>query len=332
MQKYGILGINETEGEIMKRFLTTLLSVSMLLLLTACSNPEPSVTNTEMEVPEGYTVYPHNAHTIMYTKHVRNPPKTIFTKPKEATGVFGNMFKFVGEVVSVNIGDNYNDVILHTEDGYIKIIDLYSLLVKDSPSVETDELNERFSIPEVGENVCIYAEYSGGNSNVFGCPVAYIGGRPTVARMTSNSTQYINSLIYENYIAPKIEETENESTETSKKEFDPDMIAWLIDQSISEDLFEGHSVSYDGEFFNVNVWTDAFAERYENSTEIESLNEIKKSLISVTNALEGFARAGDFSGISDKIFVKMNVLDENDHSRTLLSIANSEIVYDILEE
>ena len=95
----------------MKRFLSTLLSVSMLLLLPACSKPEPSVTNTDMVVPEGYTVYPHNANTIMYTKHARNPPKTIFTKTKETTSVFGNLFKFVGEVVSVNIGDGYNDII-----------------------------------------------------------------------------------------------------------------------------------------------------------------------------------------------------------------------------
>lgn len=245
----------------MKKFLSAMLAAVMLLLLPACEKSKPVIESAD--VPEGYTVYPQNAHTIMYTRQARTPPKAIFTRPKEAVGVFGNMFKFVGEVVSVNIGDEYNEMVLHTNNGYVKIIDLYSLLINDSPAIATDELNERFSIPEVGEKACVYAEYSGGNSEVFGCPVAYIGGKPTVARMTSKETQYINYRIYKDYGIPEA---------IPLKDSEPEQES-VIDESEgneTDDIIEAEPQTY---ILNIN--TNKF--HYSSCNDVSSIKDENKS-------------------------------------------------------
>ena len=257
----------------MRRFLAVLLFVVMLLSLSACSKPEPTAENPD--VPEGYTVYPQNAHTIMYTKQARDPPKSIFTRPKEAIGILGNMFKFIGEVVSVNIGDEYNDMVIHTKNGYVKIIDLYSLLVNDAPGIETDKLNERFSIPKEGDKVCVYAEYSGGNREVFGCPVAYIGGKPTVARVTGRTTQYINSRIYKDYDIPEIVLLKEPEQETMPEmESDPVFdeiteVESLIEDDIVSDATE------ESQTYILNTNTNKF--HYSTCSDVSRIKEENKS-------------------------------------------------------
>lgn len=318
----------------MKRFLSGLLAAAMLLLLPACETSKPGTESAD--ALDGYTVYPHNAQTIMYIKQARNPPKSIFTKPKQAVGVFGNMFKFVGDVVSVNIGEEYNELVLHTSNGYIKIIDLYSLLTNGSPSIATDDLDERFSIPEVGEKACIYAEYSGGNSDVFGCPVAYIGGKPTVARMTEKSTKYINSKIYKDYIPKtptiKFQETKqdkNEKTIKNALNLDrADVVTFLENSFRDAGAFDGYNVNFENDVLTMDVWKNGGGAEIDDCENEKEIQELKEEFIIFSET------AQETVGLltTECSVLVMNLVDDRDTSRIILSTYNSEIVYDSIGE
>lgn len=297
----------------MRKVLSTLMAAALFALVPVyASEPVDTQRSVAVEDIAEYAVYPKNAQGIMHTNQVKNPPKSIFTNPERAVGVRGHVYKFCGDVISKEDNGKCNEIVMQTEDGNIKILDLYSMLVKDNLIVATDELNERFSFPDVGEQACIYAEYDGFKKD-FDSIVAYLGSKVTVSRSVSKPVQDINSVIY-GLDPPAIE---NDLDGLPHNE-----IAKSLNQSMkNNDVINGHEIVYKYGIIYVNIWKSGFASSYDSGQR----DTYRSDFISYADHAK--AQAVELAG-NNRPVVVANVLDERTNGRILLNIINSKIVYE----
>ena len=297
----------------MKKVFSALIAAAFFTLVPVyASEPVDTQRSVAVEATTEYAVYPKNAQGIMHTNQVKNPPKSIFTNPERAVGARGHVYKFCGDVISKEDNEKCNEIVMQTEDGNIRILDLYSMLVKDNQITATDELNERFSFPDIGERACIYAEYDGFSKD-FDSIVAYLGSKVTVSRLVSKPIQDINSTIYG---------LEPPTNENNLDGLPHNEIAESLNQSMkNNEVIDGHEIIYKYGIIYVNVWKRGFASSFDNGQR----DAYRSDFISYADRAK--AQAIELAGNNRPVVVS-NVLDERTNGMILLNIINSEIVYE----
>lgn len=172
----------------------------LFLMIPSCKKQEfKEPIKTETEVVETVKVCPENASGIMKINDIDTPPESIFNTPASENGKEGTVYKFCGEVVSYeSIKEkeaSFDAVVVQTDLGEIYIADFYSMMIKESPDFEVEEIKKRFALPQTGENVCVYAEYSG-YSSALDAPVAYLGNIDTIVRITAKAIEQKEAEIF----------------------------------------------------------------------------------------------------------------------------------------
>lgn len=186
----------------MRKLLITLFVVLPTLMFSACNGASDA---------EKAVVLPEKAEEIMRTDGVIEAPALLFAMSAQRNGLFGNVFKICGEVTSFEAANdtnkNCNAVIVNTKNGDMYVVDYYSSIIQENPKAANDEAAQQFALPEVGDNVCIYAEYTG-YSNTLGMPVSLLGGSEVLYKVLSRTCpdikqkDIIGSDLFENVYVP----------------------------------------------------------------------------------------------------------------------------------
>lgn len=312
----------------MRKLLFALITVLLIFPLASCNNANSGAASSGADSEsDDYIIYPQRASGIIRDiDKIRTPPASVFTTPASENGLDGTMYKFYGEVTSLeNTGagnENYDAVIVHTNSGDVFIIDLYSAMAAEAPEGASDELAERFSMPNVGERVCVYAEY-GGYSDTMNMPAAFLGGSEVLTRMFAAEIQKNSPGIP----SESEEQDETQEQKESSLAMPPEFLCTVLDNGLAND-FEGHSVTYKDGVMTVSVWSSGFAEAFENSTDTEKVAEVRNSFLSMGDAYQAFVN--DYG--QGEIKVVVNLLDDCDTNCILLSISDSAIIYDVTNE
>lgn len=174
----------------MKKLVSLLLAVCFVWMAgctTAEGEPEKSAaesgakSNIQTQEP---TIYPKNFDNFadVDISKITEPPEIIFTTPASENGFGGTMYKINGEVIKVVPNEYSEDVygyfVVKTDYGEIVVIDLTLFIIDNGGAgygLTKEDISKYFDIPEVGENVCVYAEYAG-FSDVYKKAAANYGG------------------------------------------------------------------------------------------------------------------------------------------------------------
>lgn len=193
----------------MKQIFAGTLVCALLLLLTACNDNSISheVTSSSAESPavtaaasgtmpppnsvdlpkpdslSDYPIYPKNADKFIPDfDQVPEPPESIFSSPASENGCGGTTYKIYGQVISFEEAapsNSYYDVItLQTDCGKMCISNLFDDMCILMPELNRDDLHDMFSLPQIGEWVCVYCEYQG-FSSVLDAPSSTLGNEDT---------------------------------------------------------------------------------------------------------------------------------------------------------
>ena len=176
----------------MRNLLKVVMIFVILSLLSACGSSKTE-TGESNDKEVNYIVYPKDALEIIPDiNNITPPPDSVFDTPASENGLEGVIYKFTGEVTSVEKANEENGnsdaVIVNTDQGDIYIADFYSVFINEMPEAANDEIREKVKLPNQGEFVCIYGEYTG-YSETLKIPVAFFCSHEIITEMLISSVE-----------------------------------------------------------------------------------------------------------------------------------------------
>ena len=175
-------------------------------------------------------------------------PSTIFVTPASENGLGGTLYKFEGEVTRIvsksDSPSGYGFFVLETEHGEMVIHDPVDMILKNNDfgeMINGADLRQYFKLPEVGEYVCVYAEYQG-YSDVYHAAVSTLGG-----------TEYTTKICA--HVAKKDQLTSTDDTQDDEPlKGDNELIALMddLDECVGDDEYIT-SITLNDRILNVAV-------------------------------------------------------------------------------
>lgn len=173
----------------MKNLFKVLLCACLVLSVSVgCGNAADAAPEEEKAVDE-VKIYPEYIDAFIDTTDIGEAPEIIYTTPASENGLEGELYRIEGEVTESAAaggeeGETVGSFTVQTDLGEISIIDPSMMLSEygaEYGGFADEILQKYFTVPQVGERVCVYVEYLG-YSELLHRPACYYGGQDYVEK------------------------------------------------------------------------------------------------------------------------------------------------------
>ena len=202
----------------MKRFFSIGVIICTLAVLCGCGG----IRHRHSDASEAPDIYPAIAESYYINQDISKPPAEVFTTTASENGLDGTIYKVSGHVSNIaehRSEDAFIWIFLDTDSGRAVVGNaLNPLLTEAGDEVDQEKLASYFTLPNVGDYVCIYGEYIG-RSDLFNCAAFIYGG-----------TDYMTDAVFE-CMSDLVEEPEGQpGTSSAGVETGSDELAMTMGQ------------------------------------------------------------------------------------------------------